>query len=178
MCCETHDLRDFLARFDGRGEALAELLAPSDGYRCRCTELGRWGGQRCERKADREDLLCPWCRSTDHQMWYTGQLRDAGPAVRAYYEERGGNEYGGLPSYREFRESLAVSGEGYTVSGPGGGRTDYSYRPAGSSPLSFRPRDIGQMQAQSRLAKGPVAFEFDAMTTADTFEYLRRKYGA
>lgn len=84
MCCETHDLRSFVLKY--RGEQ--EHLAPADDRRCRCTELGKWGGQACVMEADGEDLLCAWCRSTDHMAWYDGMLRGGDPAVAAYYADR------------------------------------------------------------------------------------------
>ena len=127
MCCETHDLRDFIARHDGGDLA----LAPEDNRRCRCTELGRWPGQACQREADGEDLLCPWCRTVDHRRWYERTALAGNPAVAAYYAEHGQAGYayaypGGpvrvrrLPreeGYREFAARLGEGAAGVTVSG-------------------------------------------------------------
>lgn len=48
MCCNTHDNHAYSA----------DLLAPSEQYRCRCT-----AGPPCRRKATQEDLLCDVCRA-------------------------------------------------------------------------------------------------------------------
>ena len=83
MCCETHDLRDWLAA--AHGEALP--LAPGNDRRCRCSELGRWNGTPCQRYADGEDILCPWCRVTDHMKWY--YQASAGPLAAGFYGRQG-----------------------------------------------------------------------------------------
>jgi hypothetical protein len=83
VCCETHDLRDWLAA--AHGEALP--LAPGNDRRCRCSELGRWNGTPCQRYADGEDILCPWCRVTDHMKWY--YQASAGPLAAGFYGRQG-----------------------------------------------------------------------------------------
>lgn len=90
MCCETHDLRSFVLKY--RGEQ--EHLAPAENRRCQCTELGKWRGQRCVMEADAEDLLCAWCRETDHQLWYNQTARSGDAAVQAYYRQHGAVTFG------------------------------------------------------------------------------------
>jgi hypothetical protein len=83
VCCETHDLRDYLAA--AHGEALP--LAPGDDHRCRCSELGRHPGVPCNRYADGEDILCPWCRETNHLNWYYAASAD--PLAAGFYGQQG-----------------------------------------------------------------------------------------
>jgi hypothetical protein len=112
MCCETHDLRDFLTRAHGGEDALRGVLAPADNRRCRCTELGKWGGQACAREANGEDLLCDWCRVTDHMRWYETALRGGDPVAQAYYEQRGAVTFGRSGSGAlSARASLAAADE-------------------------------------------------------------------
>lgn len=124
MCCETHDLRDFMARYDGRDGALAELLAPDDMHRCRCTELGKWPGTRCERTADGEDILCPWCRATDHSEWYAVQGLEKAPGWVAYYRQYGRAGYaqaypgGSLQGYSAMGRLRDKSGYGQAEYAP------------------------------------------------------------
>jgi len=58
MCCTTHDERDR----DDNAHNVAYLMAASDRTRCQCTY-----GNPCRRFADREDLLCEWCRGRNHE---------------------------------------------------------------------------------------------------------------
>jgi hypothetical protein len=82
MCCNTHPLRDrlALAEVDPGDESALQahraLMAPSDDWRCRCGHQGT----RCERKADAEDLLCAWCRETDHPDWWAANVNRASAA--------------------------------------------------------------------------------------------------
>jgi hypothetical protein len=198
MCCETHDLRDFIARHDGGDQALAAPPAPGGDYRCRCTELGRWRGQRCERIADGEDLLCPWCRETEHQMWYMRELGGQSPAVQAYYAQRGEVGYAQaypmepsrrLPRVRRLtadqRQDLAVSGAGldelgneYFAAVPE--LTDYGPGNASWQQLRFSPGEIESMRAASGLvqwAETRLTFDFPPADAPGIVEYLRRKYG-
>jgi hypothetical protein len=96
MCCDTHDLRDAIALYEASAsasdagsaaaalEAHQALLAESEGFRCRCPH-----GVPCKRKADAEDLLCEWCRGTDHALWYAARApgRPAPPGAYAYMDE-------------------------------------------------------------------------------------------
>lgn len=47
------------------------LLAPSEDWRCRCKSTS----VRCRRKATGEDLLCDWCRATDHMAFCESVLQ-------------------------------------------------------------------------------------------------------
>jgi hypothetical protein len=78
MCCDTHALRDALEE----PGSLARLLAPGEDWRCRCAHPGA----RCERRADAEDLLCAWCRVTDHQDWWGRRTRYGGGRTSSYGE--------------------------------------------------------------------------------------------
>lgn len=80
MCCNTHEDRDAADR--ARGIDVDALLAPSEEWRCRCL----FTAVRCRRRATGEDLLCDWCRETDH-MRFCEELGDAdltAPAAGPY----------------------------------------------------------------------------------------------
>jgi hypothetical protein len=200
MCCETHDLRDFITWFDGGDQALAELLAPGGDYRCRCTELGKWQGQRCERRADGEDLLCPWCRGTEHQGWYMRQLGGQSPAVLAYYAQHGEVGYAQayptepsrrLPRVRRLPREPRGELAGYSADVPGNEYlaapvpsvpelTDYRSGDASGQPLRFTPGEIEEMRAASGLvqwAETKLTFEFPPADASGVMKYLMRKYG-
>lgn len=92
MCCPTHTARDQLAaqeingRPPGEREAAAAqfgALFPADERaRCRCEVTAA----PCTRKATGEDLVCDWCRETDHERWWAERAaRETAAAWEASY---------------------------------------------------------------------------------------------
>jgi hypothetical protein len=77
MCCVTHPYRDqldqALALCQGTLPAFEALMAESEDFRCRCS-LAK---QSCQRRATGEDLICDWCRQTDHEAWARANLPTA-----------------------------------------------------------------------------------------------------
>jgi hypothetical protein len=205
MCCETHDLRDFLTRAHGGDDALAELLAPADNRRCRCTELGKWAGEQCRRLANGEDVLCDWCRVTDHMRWYETALRGGDPVVSAYYEQRGAVTFGpsgsgalsGKPPEGPFRiaagEAMRVlrdadlPGEYILEEAPGWGdpaAVRGPVIPAGKIDFRFEfsAEEIAAMRAASGGdgAFGLRSMRIDLqqeMTAEQVMGYVRRRFG-
>lgn len=55
MCCYTHQIRD-----EDEKPPLA-LMAQDRRFRCQCKY-----GQSCDRAMTAEDLLCDWCRGSNH----------------------------------------------------------------------------------------------------------------
>jgi hypothetical protein len=131
VCCDTHPLRDALdygvAKAAGPEDVafLDSLAAPGENFRCRCSETA----QPCRRKATGEDLVCDWCRQTDHLQWHAERMRDAmaaqegrwgprGPAGFSYtgYGLEGNSEWGAMgaelcdpPAGGAIRQGLAYS---------------------------------------------------------------------
>jgi hypothetical protein len=60
MCCTTHDERDRLDRADGIN--VDALLTRDERFRCQCKF-----GHPCHRAMTAEDLVCDWCRGTNHE---------------------------------------------------------------------------------------------------------------
>jgi hypothetical protein len=95
VCCNTHAIRDEVhlagARAAGQVAEFESLMAPSDAWRCRCS----FGVAPCLRKATAEDVLCDWCRETDHQAWAWQQVELArSAAAREYLQLRAVTSYG------------------------------------------------------------------------------------
>jgi hypothetical protein len=78
MCCNTHADRDALDR--AHQVDVDALLAPSEAWRCRCSQTSA----RCQRKATGEDLLCDWCRTVDHMAFCASVVEPYEAAVRPY----------------------------------------------------------------------------------------------
>jgi hypothetical protein len=77
MCCWTHEERDRLERAAG----IDLIMAESEETRCQCS-FGTW----CRRRMTQEDLLCDWCRGTDHgracmEMGFRGMVLRGDPRV-------------------------------------------------------------------------------------------------
>jgi hypothetical protein len=164
VCCETHDLRDWLARAHG-GDV---PLAPDDQHRCRCSELGRWNGTPCQRYADGEDVLCPWCRVTDHMKWYYQATAD--PLVTGYYAQ------GGVPWSASGAETVRGSSGLYQFRSPdpvsygeaGQGMTEGEvaryirevYGRAAPDPVKDATRVYAELQLREGAGYDPYGNEF------------------
>jgi hypothetical protein len=107
----THEARDY---FDTLNE-VAFLMAADDRFRCRCDFNG--GNEsnpsaRCRRFADREDLLCEWCREHKGYEAHVKQCyeigEDAGAPilsreyVRLELERRAAQWNQAIPQYRQY----------------------------------------------------------------------------
>ena len=87
MCCGTHTARDQLdiqARITQitNGKPLAWDFAEDERLRCQCDFSS---GHPCKRRMTGEDLLCDWCRVTDHLDWcrrHAGTAGGFGPPDR------------------------------------------------------------------------------------------------
>jgi hypothetical protein len=143
MCCVTHPYRDrldqALAREQGTLPAFEMLMAESEDFRCRCSLTE----QPCQRRSTGEDLICDWCRQTDHEAWARANL----PAALGGQADLPRNYDGPLVGSAAFDEAWAYPADFYQAGVVG----NFSFAP-GPARFEFPADALGNGLAGMRIS--------------------------